>query len=485
MVSQNAVASETCYLPVICIGLMSSTASSCGCVPSVPGSRFSTPGSDSWRSNAPTIRNPSPALTDDGELGSVGGKRALGAEKDVGELGLKRRCLASAVDDDEDDDDDDNAGSPTLTPSSHHETLAPHLRAFRQLPHHRSSRPSPLNQTWGPSHSLSSSPTVVDQEHNDDLPPSFPLSNSLSEMTAPCSDSLAQSDDDPNRRPLTISVPPQQTRLTITIPPRPHPRPPAIPVEGQRNATAHRQRKKKPPCPRGGRPMPGQTVVGHRLTAQERRQTNRSGPEGMGDTNDGDDETMYQEDDESMLPGEEEPQANSASSSQTDTSSTSALPPGYIMCNNGQPEVLKGYAGRFLTTLAAGCQECLPESTTSTSMVANPIDVFRTLNNGFLPGTLSQLTKVNSDSMADRARLCADGFMSEEDSPHRERPTVDSQVLSTLTMITSNIIRAEVLEAIAEIIYWINAMHFAASIMRYVLALCITITSANRHPLER
>lgn len=154
--------------------------------------------------------------------------------------------------------------------------------------------------------------------------------------------------------------------------------------------------------------------------------------------------------------------------SQNNTVSVLSLPPGYIMHNNGQSVsekqvISRDRAGRFLTTLATGCRECLPNSATSTTMVANPINVFRAINQGFLPGALNQLTKGPSDSLGDQAQLCADGLI-----PDRKDLPVENQVLSTLTSITSNVIAAEILEAIAALIYWVNVMHFAASIMRYV-----------------
>ena len=97
------------------------------------------------------------------------------------------------------------------------------------------------------------------------------------------------------------------------------------------------------------------------------------GPEGMGDVNEGDDLDAYQED------NEEQP-ADPTSSSQNDTLSTMSPPPGYLILNNGEarPEiqVLNHRASQFLLTLAAGYQECLPGSTTSTMMVTNPLNVF-------------------------------------------------------------------------------------------------------------
>jgi hypothetical protein len=48
---------------------------------------------------------------------------------------------------------------------------------------------------------------------------------------------------------------------------------------------------------------------------------------------------------------------------------------------------------------------------------------------------------------------------------------VDNPVLATLTTVVNRIVNSEVLEAIAQLIYWVNAMHFAALIMRFVTAL--------------
>lgn len=76
---------------------------------------------------------------------------------------------------------------------------------------------------------------------------------------------------------------------------------------------------------------------------------------------------------------------------------------------------------------------------------------------------LSPLTKAASDSFVDQAHLCRNSFTPDEDAPDSE---VKNPVLSTLTRIISRVIDAEILEAIAELIYWVNTMHFAASIMR-------------------
>lgn len=218
---------------------------------------------------------------------------------------------------------------------------------------------------------------------------------------------------------------------------------------------------------------------------------NRMGPEGLGDMNEGDDQAAYQED------AEEPPATNSASPSRDDSSSTIALLAGYIMHNNGSscPEVpvLTHRAGLFLSTLAAGCQECLPDSTTSTTMVSNPLDVFQALANGFTPGTLSSLTRAVGPSTADQAQLCTAGFASDQDDPDRQHLPAEvtkNPIFHTPTTVVSRIIDAEVLEAIAQLIYWVNAMHFAALVMRYVLAhhsfaslIFITLAIGNQNNL--
>ena len=97
------------------------------------------------------------------------------------------------------------------------------------------------------------------------------------------------------------------------------------------------------------------------------------GPEGLGDVNKGDDAGLYQEDNEEQL-------THPPSSSQHTPSSTILSPLGYLIHNKGKAllkiQVLNDCASQFLSTLAAGCQECLPDSETSTTMVANPLNVF-------------------------------------------------------------------------------------------------------------
>jgi hypothetical protein len=102
-------------------------------------------------------------------------------------------------------------------------------------------------------------------------------------------------------------------------------------------------------------------------------------------------------------------------------------------------------------------------------MVANPINVFQTLTFGLLPGAMTQFTKARSASFVDQAQLCMESFTGRDEAEH-DLP-VDNPVLATLTTVVNRIVNSEVLEAIAQLIYWVNAMHFAALIMRFVTAL--------------
>jgi hypothetical protein len=109
-------------------------------------------------------------------------------------------------------------------------------------------------------------------------------------------------------------------------------------------------------------------------------------------------------------------------------------------------------------------------------MVANPIDVFRALNDGFMPGALRSLTTATYGSSTQQAQLCASSFALEDGDPVGEHLPVGTEknpIVQTLTGVVKRMIDAEVLEAIAQLIYWVNAMHFSALIMRYVVALSL------------
>jgi hypothetical protein len=109
-------------------------------------------------------------------------------------------------------------------------------------------------------------------------------------------------------------------------------------------------------------------------------------------------------------------------------------------------------------------------------MVANPLDVFRALNYGFTPGTLISLTKAGSYELADQAQLCTAAFIpgpTDPDRTHLPLEPVKNSVLPMLTAVVERIVDAEVLEAIAQVIYWMNTMHFAAAIMRCVSTLAL------------
>jgi hypothetical protein len=100
----------------------------------------------------------------------------------------------------------------------------------------------------------------------------------------------------------------------------------------------------------------------------------------MGDTNDGEYLGAYQDEEGQQLSPPSSPRRLTSSADSDNI---------YIMHNDGaawpEVQVLKDCTARFLTSLAAGCRERLPDSTTSTTMVANPIDIFWALNQGFLP----------------------------------------------------------------------------------------------------
>lgn len=357
---------------------------------------------------------------------------------------------------------DNVMGSPARTTSPLRQNINPSSCSLAHLPDQRINRPSPLRQTWGPSDSLT--PLHVDED-NTNLSPSSLSSFLLSLLHGEVPVTTSASGDFLDHPPLTITIPARSRQNMGDLP---EPNPP----EAQTGRIRAAAKKKKPSCPRGGKSLRVQRVAGQRVTAKERQRLSRMGPEGMGDTNDCDDAAAYVEDDGAAADQEDddEQQHDVPSSVEHLTSSTQALPQGYIMYNDGQgrPEiqVLKERARWFLTTLASGCRECLPGSTKGTTMVANPIDVFRALNNGFLPGTLNQLTKATGGSVAHQAHLCADAFTPDEGAADSEQPEAKSSVLATLTAVASNVINAEILEAIAQVIYWINAIHFAASIMR-------------------
>lgn len=224
----------------------------------------------------------------------------------------------------------------------------------------------------------------------------------------------------------------------------------------------------KPVCRCAGTSL--QVVSGQRLTASERQKVDRMGPEGLGDLNEGDDPAAYQDD-------EERPSADPTPSSHTP--SATRLHSGYLVHNGGEScyerQVLNHRAGMFINALTSGCRECLPGSTTSTTMVANPIDVFRALNDGFMPGSLSSLTTATSSSSAQQAQLCASSFTLEEGDPdgeHLQAGTAKKKnpIVQTLAGVVKRMIKAEVLKAVAQVIYWVNAMHFSAMIMRYIVA---------------
>jgi hypothetical protein len=106
-------------------------------------------------------------------------------------------------------------------------------------------------------------------------------------------------------------------------------------------------------------------------------------------------------------------------------------------------------------------------------MVANPIDVFRALNDGFMPGTLRSLTRAAYGSSAHHAQLCTSSFAPENGDPvlaHLPARSSGNPIIQTLSGVVTRMIDTEVLEAIAQVIYWVNAMHFAALIMRYAIA---------------
>ena len=198
------------------------------------------------------------------------------------------------------------------------------------------------------------------------------------------------------------------------------------------------------------------------------------GAEGLGDLNEGDDATAYQEDEERLTAN---PTPSTRSTRSSHTPSTILSDSGYLIHNGGDScseiQSLNHRAGMFLSTLATGCQECLPNSTTSSTMVANPIVIFRALNDGFMPGTLCSLTKAAYDSSAHRAQLCTLSFALENGDPlHTHLPvrSTENPIIQTLSGVVTRIMDAEVLEAIAQVIYWVNAMHFTALIMKYVIA---------------
>ncbi|KAF6743154.1 hypothetical protein DFP72DRAFT_1101957 [Ephemerocybe angulata] len=209
---------------------------------------------------------------------------------------------------------------------------------------------------------------------------------------------------------------------------------------------------------------PGQVVGPDGVTVLERWELGQMGPEGLGRANEGDNDAAYE--------GQEELQDHPEP--ETSNLSNATVPAGYIMYGNGEsrPEVQvlrrQHRSGLFLLTLAAGCRECLPNSTTSTTMVANPTDVFRALAFGIRPDALTEHMEPKTNSFAEQAQLCTASFNG-RDEPEHALP-LDNPVLANLVSIVGSIVDAEILDAIAQLIYWVNAMHFAAQIMRQMIA---------------
>lgn len=215
-------------------------------------------------------------------------------------------------------------------------------------------------------------------------------------------------------------------------------------------------------CPRGGKKKA--QVAGQWVTQAERRALAQMGPEGLGGVNEGNDQEAYAREHldqgiRSLNSSQLKDSGNTTvSSSLSQTASTDKLPCGYMLHNDGaareEIQVLGLRAGQFLVTLSAGCQECLEGSKTSTTMVTNPLDVFRALIFGIAPGALQSTS--STDPCGQVIAACTQTDL--EASPQSPMDALKSVVLQC--------VEAEILDAVAQLMYWVNTMHFAAMVMQ-------------------